>query len=57
MKLSAAIDGKTLREKLSKEYQILMPRLLDNNEMLVAVNETVLYQSAEYVIGAFRKLV
>jgi threonine aldolase len=57
MKLSGSIDGKTIREKLSKEHQILMPRLLENNQMLVTVNETILYQSAEYVINAFRKMV
>ena len=52
MKLSAAIDGKKMREKLRKEHQILMPRLLDGNQMLITVNETLLNQSADKLISA-----
>lgn len=54
MKLSAAIDGKKLVEKLRKEHQILMPRLLDGNQMLITVNETLLNQSTDKLISAFR---
>ncbi|HEX5667289.1 MAG TPA: aminotransferase class I/II-fold pyridoxal phosphate-dependent enzyme [Chitinophagaceae bacterium] len=54
MKLSAAIDGKKMREKLGKEHQVFMPRLLDGNQMLITVNETLLNQSADRLISAFR---
>ncbi|HLO82718.1 MAG TPA: aminotransferase class I/II-fold pyridoxal phosphate-dependent enzyme [Chitinophagaceae bacterium] len=55
LKLGKEIDGKKFRETLSKDYQILMPRLMENNEMLITVNETLLYRQAEYIINAFRK--
>jgi threonine aldolase len=54
MKLSAAIDGRKMREKLSKEHRILMPRLLEGNQMLITVNETLLNQSAEKLVSAFK---
>jgi threonine aldolase len=54
MKLSAAIDGKKMREKLNKDHQILMPRLLDGNQMLITINETLLNQSADKLISAFK---
>lgn len=54
MKLSAAINGKNLSEKLSKEHGVFMPRLQEGNEMLITVNETLLNQTADKLISAFR---
>lgn len=54
MKLSAAVDGRKMREKLGREHKVLMPRLLDGNQMMITVNETLLNQSAEKLISAFR---
>jgi threonine aldolase len=53
-KLGKGIDGKEFREKMNKDFNILIPRL-ENNEGLISVNETLLYKPEDYIIGAFRK--
>lgn len=52
--VSKEIDGQKMRETLNKEYNIRMPRL-NNQKSLITVNETLLYQSADYVINAFKQ--
>jgi len=53
--LSKEIDGKKMHETLRKEYSIMMPLPNENNHSLLSVNETLTYQSPDYVITAFRK--
>ena len=55
MELSKGIDGKKMQETLNREFNIRIPRPDNNNHTLIAVNETLLYQSTEYVINAFTK--
>ncbi len=55
MNLSKEIDGKKMQEKLNKEFNIKIGRPDDRNHSQLTVNETLLYQSADYVINAFKK--
>lgn len=55
MELSKGIDGKKMQETLNREFNIRIPRPDNNNHTLIAVNETLLYQSMDYVINAFTK--
>ena len=57
MELSKEIDGKKMQEKLNKEFNIRMARPDEKNHTLIAVNETLLYQSTDYVISAFKKCI
>lgn len=54
MQLSKEIDGNKMKEKLNKEFNIIIARPNENNFCKLTVNETLLYQSAEYVINAFK---
>ncbi|MFT3822383.1 MAG: aminotransferase class I/II-fold pyridoxal phosphate-dependent enzyme [Chitinophagaceae bacterium] len=53
--LGKNIDGKKLQQDLRTNFNIVMPRPNDNNQTLLTVNETLLYQPSEYVINAFKK--
>ena len=53
--LPKGIDGKKLQDKLNKDYAIRMPRPDEKDISMISVNETLLYQPADYVIEAFRK--
>ena len=53
--LSKEIDGQKMGDKLNKEFQIRMRRLNDKNHSMLTVNETLLYQSADYVVNAFKQ--
>jgi threonine aldolase len=53
--LSGKADGKKLRESLNKTYNIKMAPFNEKNEAQLTVNETLLYQTADYVIHAFKK--
>jgi len=55
LELAKEIDGRKLQEKLNKEFNVRMPRPNDKGQGQLMVNETLLYQSADYVIDAFRK--
>lgn len=55
MKLSKEIDGKKMQEKLNKDFNIRIGRPNDKNHSQLTVNETLLYQNADYVINAFKK--
>ena len=50
-------DGKKLQESLNKSFNIKMPPMNKMNETMLTVNETLLYQTADYVIQAFKKSV
>lgn len=57
MELGKEIDGKKMQEKLNKEFNIRMPRPNNKNQTQLTVNETLLYQSADYIINAFKKCI
>jgi len=55
LQLAKEIDGKKMQATLNKEFNIRMPRPNDKNQTQLAVNETLLYQNADYIINAFKK--
>ena len=55
--LSQEKDGKKLQASLNKSFNIKMPPFNNMNETMLTVNETLLYQTADYVIQAFKKSV
>jgi threonine aldolase len=57
LELSKVTDGKKVQEKLSSKYNIKIPRPNNENQSLLTVNETLLYQSADYIINAFKESV
>jgi len=55
VELAKEIDGKKMQATLNKEFNIRMPRPNDKNQTQLTVNETLLYQPADYIINAFKK--
>lgn len=55
MSLSKEMNGKRMQETLSKEFNIRMAPPDDRNHARIMVNETLLYQTPDYVINAFKK--
>jgi len=55
LELSKKINGRKFRDTLFDNYKILMAQPDENNQAKLSINETVLYQSAEYIINAFTK--
>ena len=55
MYLSKEINCKKMQETLNKEFNIRIACPDDKDHTLIAVNETLLYQSTDYVINAFKK--
>lgn len=53
--LQKGIDSTKMQATLNKVYGVRMPRPNEQGHSQVMVNETILYQSAEYIINAFRK--
>jgi len=53
--LSIDRDGSKLQESLNKSYNIKIPAFNNKNESQLTVNETLLYQTADFVIQAFKK--
>jgi len=53
--LAKNIDGKQLQTNLNQQFNIRIPRPDNNNEALVSVNETILYQPLNTVLSAFEK--
>lgn len=54
MTLGSNINGKKLQENLNKQFNIRMGAPDKQNQVLLSINETLLYKNAEYVINAFR---
>jgi threonine aldolase len=50
LELAKGIDGKKLQESLNKEYNIRIAGFNEKNATRLTMNETLLYQSAEFVI-------
>ena len=55
LQLASEIDGRKLRERLNQEYNIRIPGLNEKNATYLTMNETMLYQTADYVVNAFSK--
>ncbi|HTM99289.1 MAG TPA: aminotransferase class I/II-fold pyridoxal phosphate-dependent enzyme [Pedobacter sp.] len=54
-KLAKNIDGRKMQAKLNQEYNIRFPMPNSENEGMLMVNETLLYQSTGEIINAFKK--
>ncbi len=57
LQLAKEIDGKKMREKLDKEFNIKIAFPNENNLINMGVNETYIYQNSAYIIDAFKKSV
>ena len=55
LEISKDIDVKKMQEKLNKKFNIKIPPPGNENRSLLTVNETLLYQSIEYVVNAFKE--
>jgi threonine aldolase len=55
LELSSKINGAKMRDMLNKTYNIRIGRLNENNQGLLTVNETLLYQDSNFIINAFTK--
>ena len=55
LQLPSGVNGKQLQERLNKEHGIRIPGLNAKNSTYVTMNETLLYQSADFVVNAFAK--
>lgn len=49
------IDGKNLQTQLNQQFNIRIPRPDNNNEVLISVNETLLYLSVDNIVKAFEQ--
>lgn len=55
LQFDAGINGEQTSGKLFADHAIRIPRPGKSNEVKIAVNETLLYRDADYVIAAFKK--
>lgn len=55
--IAGNIDGSKLQERLRTEFNIRIGRASSNNPIQLAVNETLLYKDAAYVVNAFKKAI
>ena len=53
LKLPAGVNRPALRDELAKFF-IRTPRPADNGELMISVNETLLYQEPDAIVKAFR---
>nr|WP_294989717.1 aminotransferase class I/II-fold pyridoxal phosphate-dependent enzyme [uncultured Sediminibacterium sp.] len=53
--LAKNIDGKNFQTKLNQQFNIRLPRPDTNNQSLISINETILYQSVDALAEAFVK--
>lgn len=51
--LAKNIDGKNFQTKLNQQFNIRLPRPDANNQSLISINETILYQSVDALADAF----
>lgn len=51
--LAKNIDGKNFQTKLNQQFNIRLPRPDANNQSLISINETILYQSVDTLVDAF----
>ncbi len=57
MQLANGINGEKMREKLIKDFNISIPFPNQQNVVSIMVNETLIYQSTDEIINAFKKSV
>lgn len=55
LQLANDVNGKKFQQTLRKEFNISLAPPDDKNHCFITINETLLYQSGEYVINAFKK--
>lgn len=55
LQLASEVNGKRFQERLNKEHNIRIPGLNQKNSTYITMNETLLYQSADFVVNAFSK--
>jgi len=55
LSLAKNIDGKNFQSKLNQQYNIRLGRPDANNQVLISVNETLLYQSLADLVKAFKE--
>jgi threonine aldolase len=55
MTLGKELSGRLLQQRLNQEYNIRIPAFNERNEASIWVNDTWLYQDADYIINAFSK--
>ncbi|MEO5946150.1 MAG: aminotransferase class I/II-fold pyridoxal phosphate-dependent enzyme [Chitinophagaceae bacterium] len=55
LQLANNVDGKKFQQTLRKEFNISLAPPDDKNHCFITINETLLYQTGEYVINAFKK--
>ena len=53
--LSKNIDSKKLRDTLRKDHAIALPGFNQNNQAQLSINETLLYQTPDSIMSAFKK--
>lgn len=53
--LEKSVHVKSMQARLSKEFNILFPRISEQGTGTLSVNETILYKDAAYVVNAFKK--
>lgn len=55
LSLAKNMDGRNFQSKLNQQFNIRLARPDNNNEVLISVNETILYQPPGSLINAFSK--
>ena len=55
LELGKGINARKFRDNLYNDYKIAMRQPDEKNNVNLSVNETILFQSTEYVINAFTK--
>jgi threonine aldolase len=55
LSLAKNIDGKNFQSKLNQQFNVRLGRPDTNNEVLISVNETILYQPLADLINSFSK--
>lgn len=57
LSLAKNIDGRNFQLKLNQQFNVRLGRPDNNNEVLITVNETILYQPLANLINAFSKAI
>lgn len=55
LSIAKSIDGKKIQTNLNEHFNIRIPRPNSNNEVLITINETILYQPLDYTVMAFTR--
>lgn len=55
--LEKTINVKNIQARLRKDFNILIPRITEQGNGTLSINETVLYKDAAFVVNAFRQCI